>query len=98
MKYTVLFHCEDPEVNYDLCSYTKEFTRLDIALETFNAKLSEKDSLSNGISHVEIDGPDINKVRKNPDYVSQPETECSEGAMQAGMAFGCQGYNDYMGW
>jgi hypothetical protein len=56
----------------------------------------------------EIDGPDIYDVSINPDQPRQRkhrrERDNSdaqwkhENAMQAGMAFGCDGYNDAMGW
>jgi len=51
-------------------------------------------------THVELDGPDVNKVRQ----VRKARKRADSGewqrerAMQAGMAFGCDGYNDEMGW
>lgn len=57
--------------------------------------------------YVEIDGPDVNKCRKNPNYDearARREAEAEERAwrremaMEAGMAFGCDGYNDMMGY
>ena len=90
MKYVVLFHCADPDEDLDACVDSKEFSNEKEALEKFNASVSD-----NEITHIELDGPGIYKIRKNPDYAPEIDTE---GAMQAGMAFGCQGYNDYMGW
>lgn len=55
-----------------------------------------------------IDGPDVHEVMPNPDQKSQARRrreaarsdaeERSERAMQAGMAFGVDGYNDEMGY
>lgn len=59
-------------------------------------------------SHVMIDGPDVHEVTAQPDQRAlkryrrelalDDAAERSERAMQAGMAFGCDGYNDEMGW
>lgn len=65
-----------------------------------------------GWEFVCIDGPDVHEVTANPDQPSvrrhrkQMERERAredrdwqnERAMQAGMAFGCDGYNDEMGY
>lgn len=57
--------------------------------------------------YIQLDGPDIHLIAKNPQYSAKRArremAECdaewrSERAMQAGMAFGCDGYNDEMGW
>jgi hypothetical protein len=63
---------------------------------------------SGGWEFVVIDGPDVHEVTANPDQATQRrwrrENRASDGewkreaAMQAGMAFGCDGYNDEMGW
>lgn len=55
-----------------------------------------------------IDGPDVHEVKPNPDQravrahrreMARDAAESRrEQAMQAGMAFGCDGYNDEMGW
>lgn len=57
---------------------------------------------------VEIDGPDVNECTANPDQATQRRHRRDrargdrdwqrEHAMQAGMAFGCDGYNDAMGY
>lgn len=59
-------------------------------------------------AHVMIDGPGVHEVTAQPDrhalkrYRKQLRLEDdgarSERAIQAGMAFGCDGYNDEMGW
>jgi hypothetical protein len=57
--------------------------------------------------YVMVDGPDVHLIAKNPRYSAkraareQRETDAEwrrERAMQAGMAFGCDGYNEEMGW
>ncbi len=57
---------------------------------------------------VMLDGPDVHDVSPNPDQPRQRRHRREraredagwrrERAMQAGMAFGCNGYNDAMGW
>lgn len=59
-------------------------------------------------SHVMIDGPGVHDVTKQLDQralkryrrelAREDNLERSERAMQAGMAFGCDGYNDEMGY
>lgn len=59
-----------------------------------------------GWEHVMLDGPDIHEITPNPDQPScerrrrdlaQGDREWQrERAMQAGMAFGCDGHNDEM--
>lgn len=55
------------------------------------------------VKFIELDGPGIYEVRENPNYSRrecklQDSLERSEFAMQQGMAFGCQGYNEAMGY
>lgn len=60
-----------------------------------------------GWEYVMIDGPDVHEVTQNPDRAAceRHRRELARGdgewrterAMQAGMAFGCDGYNDEMG-
>lgn len=61
-----------------------------------------------GWAFAELDGPDVHEIKANPDHravrARRRDAERSAGewkheqAMQAGMAFGCEGYNDEMGW
>lgn len=63
---------------------------------------------SGGWEFVCIDGPDVHEVTANPDQPTQRRHRREsargdaewkrEAAMQAGMAFGCDGYNDEMGY
>jgi hypothetical protein len=53
--------------------------------------------------YLQIDGPDIHEVRKNPGYNAREirldrSLERSERGMQAGMMGGCQAYNEEMGY
>ncbi len=55
------------------------------------------------VQYIELDGPGIYEVRENPNYSKKQSrlddsAERSEYAMQQGMAFGCQGYNEAMGY
>jgi hypothetical protein len=55
---------------------------------------------------IELDGPGVYEVLERPGVVARRKREFRddfnaerhENAMMAGMAFGCQGYNDAMGW
>lgn len=53
-------------------------------------------------AYIMLDGPDAHSVRKNPAYRPSRRDDDSnwqrEIAMEAGMAFGCDGYNDVMGY
>lgn len=56
--------------------------------------------------YVELDGPEIHEVIERPGMVEARKrhlkddlfSERRENAMMAGMAFGCDGYNDVMGY
>ena len=91
----VNFWGSHPEERNDDCWYGEFFPNKEAALACFN-----KDAES-GVQYIEIDGPEINEVRRNPKFKeTRPDysEERSEFAMQQGMAFGCQGYNEAMGW
>jgi hypothetical protein len=60
-----------------------------------------------GWEYVLVDGPDVHELTQNPDQPScrrrramavDEGAERFERAMQAGMSFGCEGYNDEMGY
>jgi len=54
---------------------------------------------------IELDGPNVHEVIERPGVAKRAKRQArldyslerSERAMQAGMAFGCDGYNDTMG-
>ncbi len=81
--------------------------------ETLEEALTEywKDPEDSSVEYVEIDGLEehellthgIQRIRKNPNFIrrshSQDDGEWKrEMAMQAGMAGGCEAYNEAMGW
>lgn len=56
------------------------------------------------IAYVELDGPGINQVRKNPTFRPSRRRDNfdaewkHEMAMEAGMLHGCEGFNEVMGY
>jgi hypothetical protein len=54
------------------------------------------------VAFVMLDGPDVNEIRQIPNRRVSRRVDDGEWrreiAMQAGMAFGCAGYNDAMGY
>lgn len=101
--YTVDHWCSHPDQNNDDCQTGYDFPTLAKAEEAL-----EKGSQSYFVAFLELKGPDgLRKVVANPNYdAARVERENrqedrdaqSEYAMQAGMAFGVEGYNDAMGW
>jgi hypothetical protein len=52
-------------------------------------------------AYIELTGPEETICRQNPAFVpprGRDDAWLSEMAMQAGMAYGCEGYNDVMGY
>ena len=51
-------------------------------------------------AYIELDGPGVHRERRHPDFVAELD-DCAEWRreqrMQAAMAFGVQGWNDYDG-
>lgn len=99
--YFVGFFSTHPDLNNDDCNEGEDFDTKEEALAHFN---TDGDYYC---AFIQIDGPDINQIRKNPTHSSKRvareeeaarNEERSERAMQAGMAFGCQGYNEGMGY
>jgi hypothetical protein len=100
--YSVNHWCSHPDASNDDCSTGDEFATLEEAVGFFN-----KPAKDHYIAFIEIDGPDIYLVRANPHHnakLAEAEEresrrgEAREHAYQIGMAFGCSGYNDAMGW
>lgn len=99
-KYTVNQWCSHPDAGNDDCVTGDDFDSLE------EAKASHLYTRAPYyVAYIEIDGPvgsDHYELVKNPHYSArtvalEDSLERSERAMQAGMAFGCQGYNDEMG-
>lgn len=108
--YNVLLWNSKPGTNDD-CVTGHEFDNRKDALNAYNNLLACPPGMMREISiaqaqgselWIEVDGDDLHLER-----CIQRETEahrrreargCSEAAMLAGMAFGCEGYNDAMGY
>lgn len=96
-EYSVLHWGSHPDKDNDDCYVGSDYETKEEALAEFRLDASFE------IAYIEIDGPDIHDLRSNPKY-SRKEIRLddaaarSEYAMQAGMAFGCDGYNEAMGW
>lgn len=96
--YSVNHWCSHPDNENDDCMTGDDFATKEEALAFF-----KQDAKSCYIAFIEIDGPDIYQVRANPFYSARQvklddSLDRREAAMQAGMAFGCQGYNEAMGY
>jgi hypothetical protein len=102
------------ETSNDDCWTGDEFLTRDEALACYRAVVMfPEDGLAEhmgrgGWEFVMVDGPDVHDVTANPDQpscrkrrreIAREDHEWHrERAMQAGMVFGCDGYNDEMGW
>jgi hypothetical protein len=96
--YTVLYWGSHPNAGNDDCYAGEYFLTRAEALNCFR-----DDCHDYYVAYVEIDGPDCHEIRRNPLYNARrcqrdDAWDRSEAAMQAGMAFGCAGYNDAMGY
>jgi hypothetical protein len=101
--YSVLLWGSHPDADNDDChmGYTDVATLAEakaIAVDWYSHKrLPGRD-----IAFSEIDGVDYHEIIANPGFKASrrndDSAERSERAMQAGMAFGCDGYNDEMGY
>lgn len=103
-EYCVNYYGSHPDKNNDDCLTGLDFDTLEEAEAVFK---SNNPTYSNGkainmnyIEYIELDGPGVSKLRKNPNYKPLPDDDDwkRESAMQHGMAFGCEGYNDVMGY
>jgi len=102
MNYTVNLWDTHPDDGEDTCAIGADFAteaeaRACVANLRGTFPRSYKDS-----PWVQLDGPGVHEVTRNPDAVArEPEGDDEwrrEQAMQAGMAFGCEGYNEAMGY
>lgn len=105
--YSVNLWSAHPESGEDACDTGTEFA----TLEEARACMADLDKYFNmryfrTSPWVELDGPDVYEVvydaeahkRMQKERAAYEEMERRERAMQAGMAFGCQGYNEEMGY
>ena len=95
--YTVNYWGSHPDQDNDDCFTGADYATLAEAEAVLSAGSSDC-----SVQFIQLDGPNVNIVVGNPNYSAR---ECAlddswqrEQAMQAGMAFGCEGYNDAMGW
>lgn len=94
-----------PDLENDDCFTGEDFDSLDEAIKAFHA-----DPKDRSVEYIEIDGiedADLSKhgltsrYRRNPNFRRSRDDDSDwkrEQAMQAGMAFGCDGYNEVMGY
>lgn len=85
-----------PDEGNDDCWRGDDFATLDEARAAFAKYPADPSTL-----FVELDGPDVNEVRRVADRRAALRTDTEwqrEVATQAGMALGCDGYNDAMDW
>lgn len=90
-----------PDEGNDDCWSGEEFDSLEEAIYCFN---NPGDYFTRGARgrFIELDGPDVYDVREDlplNDLTMDDEDDWErEYAMQQGMCFGCQGYNEARGW
>lgn len=102
-QYSVTFWGSDPDLQNDDCWYGCDFSSRAEAEQAYAAPVANiRNCPARDVAFIEIDGPDIHAKRANPSFKpakrSSRDEWASERAMQAGMAFGCDGYNDEMGY
>lgn len=102
--HTVLFFGSHPDLDNDDCWAGADYATYAEALAVYNAPAAHLPKLAQHMRDTEwimldsLEGP---LLRKNPGFRPSRRDDSaalSEMAMQAGMAFGCDGYNDAMGW
>lgn len=101
----VLFFGSHPDLENDDCFTGIDFYTKEEAIAFF--KVAENNKLCcTSVEYIEIDLDDVDlkaagieRYKRNPYFKPSKEDyseERREAAIQAGMAFGCQGYNDTM--
>jgi hypothetical protein len=104
--YSVTLWGTHPDKGEDTCSTGMDFATLAEARACYENPDSHFPGISTGYFHntpyVMIDGPNVNETRRRPGIKDpRPDNDDDwkrEQAMQAGMAFGCDGYNEAMGY
>ena len=103
--YSVNLWGSDPDLNDDDCWTGEDFSSLDVARNVYtNPEFSSSEYFRQRAAKaifIQLKGPNIQEHhRLRPDSVEDvtDRLDIAEGAMQAGMAFGIQGYNDYLGY
>jgi len=103
--YSVTYWGSHPEAGNDDCWYGDEYESRDEAEAAYAApvrvgphQIPDPDTM-----YVMLEGPDVHRIRLNPEHrpttTNDDDREWKrEMAMQAGMEFGIDGYNDMMGY
>jgi hypothetical protein len=97
--FVVLCWGSPPTENNDDCWTGVDYATLAEAEDAFAAPVTGVDARDTHT--VELSGPGVYRTRLNPGFSPEPD-DCDdwkrERAMQAGMSFCCDGYNDEMGY
>lgn len=93
----------DPNEGNDDCHTGQDFETREEAEVCFQKPWEAFDeSYYGSCTHtVELDGPDVHLERQNPSFKPSKDSDKNwrrEQALEAGMAFGVEAYNEYMGW
>jgi hypothetical protein len=93
----------DPEEENDDCHTGEDFATLEEAEACFqNPWDTFSKSYYRGCTHtIELDGPEVYKTRLNASFKPSEDNDSAwqrEQAMQAGMGFGVEAYNEIMGY
>lgn len=101
--YSVNFWCSNPEEQNDDCTTGVDFSTFAEAESFYNDPFTNPDfarHFQRCTAFIEMDGPDVNKNRSNPDYKPSKNDDDwgREIAMQAGMMGGCNAFNDSYGY
>lgn len=100
--YSVLEWASHPDAGNDDCITGDDYDTREEALAAFNAATADY-----SIAYFQADGPDLHEIRPNPAYNAKQVARDNrdddsewrrEIAMQAGMAGGCDAYNEAMGY
>jgi len=98
-EYWVFFWGSHPDEENDDCWCGEAFATEAEARAAFLAPTFSSHTPSRDVAFLELLGPEVYEIRKNPGFrpsKSDDREWRQEAAMQAGMAFGCAGYNDEM--
>jgi len=99
-SYAVDYWGSHPDRNNDDCWTGRDFPSKEEALAFYNAEPAYYFNSSTQFIVLSDPTGQILCIRKNPGYQPTPDDQSDwkrEAAMQAAMAFGCQGWNDYYG-
>jgi len=91
--YSVLYWGSDPDAGNDDCWSGDDFATLSEAEAAFAAGSDDRDDC-----FIELDGPDVYRVRKLRDARPVDTSWRDEIAREAGMLGGCEAYNEVMGY